>query len=220
MSSASEAEKSAGSRIDTGFLRARAGSFLAVMPLSVWTIIHLWNNLASFQGAEAWQTSVTSYVHPLAHFATLVVVLLPLVLHMIWGLGRIWTARPNNVRYGFFSNLKYALQRLSALGVLAFLGAHVWLAMLQPRFVQGHPEAFASIAHEMHHHMPTLVVYLLGTLGVTYHLANGLATFAMGWGIVSSRRALHKLDVVAMVLFVVLLAMAWATIYALYHAGA
>jgi succinate dehydrogenase / fumarate reductase cytochrome b subunit len=220
MSSASEAEKSAGSRIDTAFLRARAGSVLAVMPLSVWTVLHLWNNLASFQGAEAWQTSVTSYVHPLAHFATLVVVLLPLVLHALWGLARIATARPNNVRYGFFSNLKYVLQRLSALGVLGFLGAHVWLAMLQPRFVQGHPEAFASIAHEMHHHTPTLVVYVLGTLGVTYHLANGLATFAMGWGIVSSRRALKKLDVVAMVLFIVLLAMAWATIYALYHAGA
>ena len=48
----------------------------------------------------------------------------------------------------------------------------------------------------MHHHVPTLVVYVLGVLGIAYHLANGLQTFAMGWGIVTSRRALKKLDVV------------------------
>ena len=64
--------------------------------------------------------------------------------------------------------------------------------MLHPRLTTGRPEPFADIAHEMHHHVPTLVVYVLGTLGVAYHLANGLHTFAMGWGIVSSRRALKS----------------------------
>ncbi len=208
------------SHVDTGFVRARLGSFLAFMPLSVWTILHLWHNLAAFQGASAWQTEVTEYTHPLAQFATLVVVLLPLVLHIVWGLVRLKSARPNNVRYGFFGNLKYAVQRLSALGVLAFLGAHVWLAMLQPRFVLHHAEYFGDIAHEMHHHGPTLAVYLLGTLGVTYHLANGLSTFAMGWGVVASRHALKKVEIASLGLFAVLLAMAWAAIYALYTAGA
>lgn len=101
-------------------------------------------------------------------------------------------SRPNNLQYTTFSNLKYLLQRLAALGVLLFLGAHLWLAMIRPRFVRGHSEAFADIAHEMRTHTPTLVVYLLGTLGVAYHLANGLGSFAMGWGVVSSRRALRK----------------------------
>ena len=202
------------------FVRSRLGSFLAFMPLSVWTILHLWHNLAAFQGAAAWQSEVTEYTHPLAQFATLVVVLLPLALHIVWGLVRLRSMRPNNVRYGFFGNLKYAVQRLSALGVLAFLGAHVWLAMLQPRFVQHHAEYFGDIAHEMHHHGPTLVVYLLGTLGVTYHLSNGLSTFAMGWGVIASRRALKKVEMASLGLFAVLLAMAWGAIYALYTAGA
>ena len=39
-----------------------------------------------------------------------------------------------------------------------------------------------DIAHEMHHHLPTLVVYCLGVLGTAYHLANGLQTATMGWG--------------------------------------
>ena len=68
--------------------------------------------------------------------------------------------------------------------------------------------------------MPTLVVYLLGTLGVSYHLANGISTFAMGWGIVASRRALAKLNVVSIAALVVLLGMSWSVIYALYRSGA
>ncbi len=72
----------------------------------------------------------------------------------------------------------------------------------------------------MHHHMPTLAVYLLGTLGIAYHLANGLHTFAMGFGIVASRRALKKLDVLVILGFLVLLGMGWAAIYALWNAGA
>jgi succinate dehydrogenase / fumarate reductase cytochrome b subunit len=202
------------------FLRARLGSLLAVVPLGVWTVGHLWNNLAAFQGAAAWQSSVTEYGHPFVFFASSLVALLPLVLHTIWGIGRLTTVKPNLVKYKYYGNLKYTLQRLSAIGVLLFLGAHIWLAMLHPRITTGRAEPFADISHEMHHHGPTLAVYVLGTLGVAYHLANGLHSFLMGWGIVSSKRALRQLDVGAIVVFLILLAMSWGVIYALYQAGA
>jgi succinate dehydrogenase / fumarate reductase cytochrome b subunit len=42
----------------------------------------------------------------------------------------------------------------------------------------------------------------------------------MGWGVVSSRRALARLEWLALTLFVLLLAMSWAAIYALWAAGA
>ena len=208
------------------FIRARLGSFLAVFPLGVWTLIHLWNNLAAWKGAEAWQTAVTEYPHPLSQFITAVLVLLPLLLHTIWGIGRLWTANPNNHRYTNFANLKFLLQRVSAVGLLLFIGAHLYLAMLQPRLgigepaEHGHPEEFRHIAEQMHHHRPTTLVYLLGTLAVSYHLAHGVHTFCMGWGVVSSQRALKKLSSAVFTLFVVLLTMSWAAIYALYQAGA
>lgn len=150
----------------------------------------------------------------------MIVVLLPLVLHMIWGISRMAQARPNLHKHASYNNLKYVVQRLSAVGLMLFLGAHIWLAMLHPRFVEGHPEPFSDIAREMRHHMPTLVVYLLGTLGVSYHLANGVSTFTMGWGIVSSRRGLRNVEYVTYGIFVVLLAMSWSVIYALYSSGA
>jgi succinate dehydrogenase / fumarate reductase cytochrome b subunit len=216
MSSASETSTRT---IDTGFIRSRLGSFLAVIPLGVWTVNHLWNNLSAFKGAEAWQAEVTEYSHPLAFFFSALVALVPLGLHAVWGIGRLASTRPNVVRYHYFSNLKYVLQRLSAIGLLLFLGAHMWLAMLRPRLTTGRPEPFADIAHEMHHHGPTLIVYALGVLGTAYHLANGVQTFAMGWGIVTSRRALRKLDVFIWILFLTLLAMGWGVVYALWDAG-
>jgi succinate dehydrogenase / fumarate reductase cytochrome b subunit len=198
------------------FVRARLASVLSLLPLGAWTVVHLWHNLAAFDGPLAWQQAVTEYPHPVAQLATLIVVLLPLAIHLAWGLARLATTQPNNLRYGTFANLKYALQRLSALGVLLFLGAHLWLAMIRPRLVDGHAEAFADISHEMHFHTPTLVVYLLGTLGVAYHLANGVQSFVMGWGLAVSRRALGKLDLWVVGLFLVLLAMSWGAIYGLY----
>jgi len=197
-------------RVDGSFVRTRLGSLLAVVPLAVWTVNHLWNNLSAFQGAAQWQADVTEYRHPIVFFASGLIALLPLVLHTIWGIGRLLSAQPNT---------KYAVQRLSAIGVMFFLGAHIWLAFLDPRINTGRPEAFAHIAHEMRHHLPTLVVYLLGTLGVAYHLANGLHSFSMGWGLVVSRRALKRLDVGVIVIFLVLLGMSWGAIYALWSAG-
>ncbi|MFO0586348.1 MAG: hypothetical protein U0441_02350 [Polyangiaceae bacterium] len=201
------------------FFRTRLGSALAVLPLGVWTVIHLWNNLAAYRGEKAWQEAVTDYKHGAAQLVTGFLVLAPLMIHTIWGIGRMMQTRMNVGRYSFFANWKFLLQRLSALGILGFLGAHIWLAMLHPRLVEGHAEPFKDIAKEMAHNPPTLIVYTLGTLGVAYHLANGLHTFCMAWGIVQSRRALKQLERFAYLTFVVLLAMAWGAIFALYSAG-
>jgi succinate dehydrogenase / fumarate reductase cytochrome b subunit len=220
MSTASPSIAVAGPVARSSFLRARLASALGVLPLGVWTCVHLWHNLAAFSGGAAWQAAVTEYPHPVAQAVTGVVVLLPLVLHTIWGIGRLATSRPNNVRYGFYSNLKYLLQRLSAIGVLLFLGAHLWRALLHPRLVEGHAEVFADMAQEMRFNTPTLIVYVLGTLGVAYHLANGAQSFCMGWGVVSSQRGLRRLEGLTLVSFLLLLVMAWGAIYALWAAGA
>jgi succinate dehydrogenase / fumarate reductase cytochrome b subunit len=204
----------------SSFFQARIASAFGVLPLGVWTLAHLWHNLSAFQGAEAWQHDVTEYPHPVAQAVTGIVVLLPLVIHTVWGIGRIATSRPNNQRYGFYNNLKYVLQRLSAIAIVLFLGAHLWLAMLRPRLIEGHAEAFADIAQEMHFHGPTLITYILAPLAVGYHLANGFQQFLMTWGIVSSQKGLKRLEGWTIAFFVAILGMAWAAVYALWAAGA
>ncbi len=200
------------------FILARLGSAVAVLPLGVWVAVHLWNNLAAFGGADAWERAVTHHSHPLAEGLTFALVMAPLLLHAFWGVRRLAESRPNNLRYPSYGNLKYLLQRLSGAGVLLFIGAHLYQAWLRPRILEGHPERFEHIAQAMRHHPPTLIVYLLGTLGVSYHLANGLLTFAMSWGLAQGK-GLQRLERVAIAAFVVLLAMSWGALYALFRAG-
>ncbi len=204
----------------SSFLRARAASALAILPLGVWTFFHLWHALYAFDGPEAWQEALTHYDHPYSQALTGIIVLLPLAIHTVWGLGRLATSRPNNLRYRSYANLKYLLQRLAGVGLFFFLGAHLWLALLHPRIVEGHAETFADLAEHMHFHLPTLATYVLGVLALAYHLANGVQTACMTWGVVTTQRGLRRLEVWALGLFVLLLAMGWGAVYALWAAGA
>ena len=213
-----EAEATSSSRAE--FIRSRLSSILAVLPLGVWAVAHVWGNLSAFRGEAAWTQTVTTYAHPISFAVTMVIVLLPLLIHTVWGIGRLFMTKPNLVRYPFYSNFKYILQRVASVGVLLFLGAHIWLALVQPRVIEGHAERFADFSHEMRHHTPTLVVYLLGTLGVAYHLANGLQTVAFSFGMIKSQGAQKRFEGWALAFFVVFLAMCWGAIYALWNAGA
>lgn len=205
---------------EKSFLANRVASLVSILPLGVWTANHIWNQLSVYKSGSEWEKQVTTYEHPYAAVGISIVVLLPLLIHTVWGVGRLFKARPNNLRYGFFDNLRYGLQRLAAIGVFFFLGAHLWLAFLHPRFFgEGHPEAFSDIAHEMHWNGPTLPVYLLGTLGVCYHLGNGIAAMGMGWGLATSQKGMKRWEIFGLVIFGVLLVMSWAAIYGIWDAG-
>jgi succinate dehydrogenase / fumarate reductase cytochrome b subunit len=202
------------------FILARLGSLFAIAPLGVWTVMHLWHQLSAYRSPQAWTEDVENHSSDAGAAFTFLIVLVPLLWHMVWGIARMFKSRPAVANRGF-SNIRYMLQRLSAIGLLLFLGAHLWLAWFQPRFLQGHPEAFSDIAHEMHFHTPTLLVYVLGVLGIAYHLANGLWSFlSMGWGVTVSKSGIAWLEKTALLFFFLLLALGWAAVYGLYSAGA
>jgi succinate dehydrogenase / fumarate reductase cytochrome b subunit len=203
----------------TPLLQSRLGSFLAVFPLSIWTIDHLWDNLYALSGEQAWQSAMTGYSHPFSKALGLLIAFVPLLFHAGWGTVRLFSFRPNNLAYSNYGNLKYILQRVTAAGLLAFIAAHVWLALLRPYLTHGQPEPFTDIAREMRFHTLTLVVYLIGTLATAYHLANGLQNFGMAWGIFASDRSMRRFEPVVILLFLVLTAMSWVGIFALYNAG-
>ena len=202
------------------FLLDRLGSLLAFVPLGVWTVAHLWHQLAAYESPRAWEIAVTGHVNAATTVLVFILVLGPLLWHTIWGIVRLFRSRPAPLQGGF-SNLRYVLQRLSAVGLLFFLGAHLYLAWFEPRFLQGRPEPFDQISREMRFHTPTLVVYVLGVLGIAYHLANGFWSFmTMGWGGAVSKSGIRWMERVSILVFVVLLVIGCAAIYGLYRGGA
>jgi succinate dehydrogenase / fumarate reductase cytochrome b subunit len=197
----------------------RLGAALALVPLGAWTVMHLWDNLYAYRGGDVWQARVASPRYPLLEVVTSAVVWLPLLMHTAWGMRRFRIMRPNLGRYPTFDNLKYVVQRLSALGLLFFLPAHVWLARLKPLIEHGRHETFADLSWHVRHHPPTLVVYTLGVLGTAYHLANGVATAGMTWGFAASPRAARRMTWLSALFFALLLAMGWGAVYLLWDAG-
>jgi succinate dehydrogenase / fumarate reductase cytochrome b subunit len=195
----------------------RLGSVLAVLPLGIWTLVHLWNNLAVYKSADAWQHEVTEYTHPVAFFVSLVVVLMPLGLHIVWGIGRLFRIKPRNAPR---ASVFVLLQRLTALGLTAFLGVHVWLALLDPRMNTGHAVLFDTLAREIHRDTQALAVYLLGTLGIAYHLAHGFYTFFLDWGLVTAPTSQKRLAGLSVGVFIVVLVMGCGVIYGFWSAGA
>src|SRR5436305_3868354 len=155
------------------FILARLGSLFAFAPVGVWTVAHLWHQLAAYRSPQAWETAVTGHVNSASTVLVFVLVLGPLLWHTIWGIVRMLRSRPKPLQSGF-SNLRYVIQRLSAVGLLLFLGAHLYLAWFEPRFLHGRPEPFAQISREMRFHTPTLIVYILSVLGIAYQLAHPL----------------------------------------------
>lgn len=197
-------------------------SLFGFVPLGVYVVLHLWTNLYSWGGPAVFDAQLErTRSHPAFLFLEVFGLGLPILVHTVLGLVEIVRSRPNNVRYGYFDNLKYLLQRISAIGLALFIGAHVWLARIRPSVS---PDEFAVNGHEtwngMHHAfneiefgLPiTLIVYVLGLLGVSYHLANGVYTFGIRWGLALSPSGRKRLQAVSAVLFVVLLGMSYGAL--------
>jgi succinate dehydrogenase / fumarate reductase cytochrome b subunit len=199
-------------------LGSRLGSVVGIAPLGVWTTWHLWENLSSWDGAEVWQATVSQPGNTGTDLLVSAMVFAPLLLHTAWGFTRLRMTQPNG--YKFFGNAKYLLQRLSALGLLGFLIAHVYLARIKPLTREPGYETFEDIAAHMRHHPPTLVVYVLGVLGVAYHLANGVYTTSFIFGLAASPRARRIMQGISMAFFAFLLLVGWGAIAGLYQGGA
>src|SRR4051794_33487685 len=106
-------------------------TLFGIVPLGVYVFLHLWTNLYSLAGAKAFNDAVErSRANPAFLFLEVFGLGVPLLAHTVIGFAEIRRGRPNNVRYGFLDNLRYLLQRVSAIGLALFLGAHIYKARL------------------------------------------------------------------------------------------
>jgi succinate dehydrogenase / fumarate reductase cytochrome b subunit len=210
----SDATASAGTRT-RAITEKQIMSILGVVPLGAYVVAHLWTNLYSLGGADLFNQRLTeSRSSPAFIFLEVFGLGVPILVHAWIGLKLIVKGRPNVKNYPTLRNLKYGLQRLAGVGVLLFLGAHVLKARILPATSGVEPghETWAGM-HEALSEPITFTVYLLGLLGVSYHLANGLWGSAMTLGLTVTPKAQARMEWVTAVVFVVLLAMSGLALY-------
>lgn len=173
------------------FLLRRLHSLLGLLPIGAFLIFHLWENSQSRLGAEHYNRAVVGALQGINYLPLLELFLigLPLLFHAGYGVVITHQGRPELRRYPYLRNWLYWLQRLSGLGILAFLLLHVGLTR-----VQGMLEP--AIRADLYGHMQDLlaqpgmfVLYATGLLLAVFHLANGLWSMAIVWGLTTSARA-------------------------------
>jgi len=184
--------------------------------------VHLVTNSSLSGGPAVFQNAVFA-IHsiPFLPVVEWAFIFLPIIFHAVVG---VWIARSghSNLRnYKYTSNKRYWMQRTTGYIAFAFIFIHVlhlhgwfhwdwWLGFVEPLgMAQFRPyNAASSLAVAMKSlgfFWP--LVYFIGVLSCVFHLANGIWTAGITWGVWVSPTA-QKRATVACTAFGVLLGMA------------
>jgi succinate dehydrogenase/fumarate reductase cytochrome b subunit (b558 family) len=170
-----------------------------VFPVGVFLVSHLWTNAKALGGQPRFDEAVRDINHmPLLPFVELFGIFLPLAFHAGYGVKLALEGRPNVGRYPFSKNWLYTFQRATGLVAFAFIGWHLWefrIAKLMGKMTIDafYPTLAEHLSSTMGGIPVVAIVYLVGIAASTFHFANGLSTFAFGWGVCVSRRSQRML---------------------------
>lgn len=181
------------------FLVYRLFSLAGLMPIGGYLVIHLLTNATLLNGVPAFQMAVDR-IHSLGFILPAVewiFIFLPLLFHAFVGWLIISGAVPNTSSYPYGSNIRYVLQRATGIVAFFFILYHV-MEMHHLGFGQFDPEhAASSAATAIDRALWVQVFYAVGILACVYHLANGLWTWGITWGIWTSPAAQRRASYLA-----------------------
>jgi len=196
---ASQAPGPAGSFFSRNeFLIRRLHSLSGLLPVGAYMCVHLATNASTLGGPAMFQKNV-DLIHSLGPALPLVewtFIFLPLLFHAIVGVVIIRSGQPNLSSYHLMGNVRYTLQRVTAWIALFFILYHVfhmhgWFHneaylthLAEP--LGGHqfqPHYAASSAAIALASPLKKALYFIGVVSCVYHLANGLWTMGITWGV-------------------------------------
>ncbi|MFK8111783.1 MAG: succinate dehydrogenase cytochrome b558 subunit [Rubripirellula sp.] len=181
------------------FAIRRIHSLLGIVPLGLYMVVHLTTNASLMNGPETFQRAVYM-IHSPGQLLPLIewgLIFLPLIFHAVIGIWIAKTAKYNSDKYKFTSNRRYTWQRWTGVIAMVYLFFHilhlhgwfhadVWLNMIHPlKLGQFKPyNAASTLTSAMQSLGPVWpAFYLVGVLSCVYHLANGLWTAGITWGL-------------------------------------
>ena len=188
------------------FAIRRLHSLTGIVPLGLYMVVHLTTNASLINSTASFQTAVY-WIHSLGSLLPVVewgFIFSPLLFHAIVGVWIAKTGSSNADRYKLAGNRRYVLQRIT--GIIAFvylmfhiLHLHGWVH-LTPWVELGQKLGYAQF--RAYNAASTLALamdgyfwpafYLVGVLSCIYHLANGLWTSGITWGLWISKPAQER----------------------------
>ncbi|WP_146593837.1 succinate dehydrogenase cytochrome b558 subunit [Novipirellula galeiformis] len=215
------------------FAIRRFHSLIGIVPLGLYMVIHLTTNASLLNSTETFQRAVYM-IHSAGKALPIIEwggIFAPLLFHGILGIWIAKNAKLNTSQYRFTSNRRYAWQRWTGIIALVYLFMHIWhmhgwfhfgpyLDVIRPlQMASFRPYNAASTLAESMNQWGGFVwpaFYLVGILACVYHLANGLWTAGITWGLWISPAAQARASKVSVVFGAVLTVIAlsawWAAV--------
>lgn len=222
------------------FLLRRLHSLTGVVPIGAFLAFHLLTNASivwglldsrkeafGHAGVATFQHEV-DFIHSLPFLLILEVfgLWLPIAFHSILGVYYATTGKSNTSHYGYQANWRYTLQRVSGYVGVLFVFYHVatlrwgW-TFLVPGGTKWSGEAAASTmamvlqggdAGLTGAGVAVSIGYMLGVSLLVFHLANGLWTAAITWGLTISATAQRRWGYVCTMIGAGLMLLAWSAV--------
>jgi succinate dehydrogenase / fumarate reductase cytochrome b subunit len=195
------------------FLWRRLHSLSGLIPIGLFFLEHLYSNAVSLQGPQAYNELVEGLMKiPYLPVIEVSVIGIPILFHAILGIVIYLTSKSNVLQYSYTNNWRYFFQRITGLIALVYIGYHVWETRIHAALSGQHVQ-FARM-QEILQTPWVFWFYVVGTLSITYHFANGIWTFLITWGVTVTPRSQRYSSYACAVMFFALSAV-WMQI--LFH---
>ncbi len=177
--------------LNAHFLSRKLHSLTGLLPVGGFLLFHLWENSMARKGEQFYNDHVVKGIGDLLNYKLAIELFLgaAILFHGIYGVVIWWQGRSNTRRFKFGGNYRYLLQRITAFTTFAFILWHV----ISTRIAAGMDEA---VENNLFLHMQRIyedplnvVLYAIGIIGATFHLANGLWLMGINWGVTTRPRA-------------------------------
>lgn len=197
------------------FLIRRLHSLSGLIPVGAFMVVHLMVNASVLESPGAFQNNVYR-IHSLGKLLPVVewvFIFIPILFHAIIGMVIVAGAMPNSNQYRYAANYRYTLQRATGMIAFVFIMLHVfhmhgwfhnaaWIENVVRPLGGAQFKAYSatSTAGLALQNIGWVVVYVVGVLSCVYHLANGLWTMGITWGVWTSAAAQARASKVCMAL--------------------
>lgn len=194
------------------FFIRRLHSLLGVIPIGIFVVQHLVVNHFVVYGEESFNKAANFMANlPFVLVLETFVIYLPILFHAVLGVYiALAVPRYNSVRYGYFRNWMFLLQRITGILTFIFIVWHVWDTRVQ---VALGTELNYSLMEGILTDPFMLWVYIIGVLATVFHLANGLWSFCVSFGIIQSPRSQVIVTYVTVLIFIVVSYIGLRTIF-------
>lgn len=185
----------------TEFHYRRLHSLLGVVPIGIFVVQHLLVNHFVVYGEESFNKAANFMANlPFVLVLEIFVIYLPILFHAVLGVYLGFVVTKNNaISYGFFRNWLFVFQRISGIITFIFIVWHVYQTKVQVAFG-------ANLDFNLMHDILTdpfmFWFYVVGIISTVFHLANGLWSFSVSWGITQSPRSQLVLTYATIIIFI------------------